>query len=94
MEIASEVGINEDSLLADEILLLSKKLENVRSTLTTLNNVTVNDKCKMLIEELAETRNCISSVKKVINPLRPQTRVLSEREFNFHRERLHVKCIV
>lgn len=66
MEITSELGINEDNLLAEEILLLSQKLEDVRSALTSLNDITNDEKNEVLIQELTETKTCISSAKKVI----------------------------
>lgn len=66
MEIAGEVGVNEESLLADEIVLLSRKLEDVKCAITTLNNVTANEKRKVFIGELEETEKRILSMKKVI----------------------------
>lgn len=67
MEITSELDINEDdNLLAEEILLLSQKLEDVRSALTSLNDFTNDEKNEVLIQELMETKTCISSAKKVI----------------------------
>lgn len=66
MEIASEVGVNENTLLADEIVLLSKKLEDVKSALTMLNEVSTKDcKREVFIAELNQTENYISSVKEV-----------------------------
>lgn len=65
MEIATEVGVKEDNLLADEIALLSRKLEDVRSAISTLNNVTIFDKRKVVNGELAETQKTLESMKQV-----------------------------
>ena len=65
MEIASEVGVNENSLLADEIELLSKKLESVRLALTRLDDVTSTEKRHMFIDRINQTEHFISSVKEV-----------------------------
>jgi len=67
MEIASEVGVNENSLLADEIGLLSKKLEDVKSALTMLDDATTVEKRRVFIDRLNQTENYISSVKEVNN---------------------------
>lgn len=66
MEIATEVGVNEDNLLADEIVLLSRKLEDVKSAINTLHNVPVLDKRNKVISELEETEKTLDSMKKVI----------------------------
>lgn len=65
MEIANEVGVSEDNLLTDEIILLSKKLDDVKSAIITLNNINTDKKCEILIETLEETEKCISSIKEV-----------------------------
>lgn len=65
MEIATEVGVTEDNLLTDEIIVLSKKLEDIKSAITTLNKVNGDKKCEVFNETLQETEKCISSIKEV-----------------------------
>lgn len=66
MEIATEVGIDEENLMADEIAVLSRKLEDVKSAINTLQNVTVIEKRKVINNELAETEKTLESIKQVI----------------------------
>lgn len=65
MEIANEVGIKEDNLFTDEIMLLSKKLEDVKSAITTINSTNEDQKCADFMGAIEETEKCISSIKKV-----------------------------
>lgn len=66
-EIASEVGVDKTNLLTNEVDVLSHKLEDVKSALTTITNLAQDSKtvAGSLDEKIIETSQYLDLLQEV-----------------------------